>query len=229
MKKMKREITKNSKRFSDRDIHMKVSDNEYIYLQNFDNTLMTGHKFTLEKIENNTLIEKFTAAKITWDSTNLKWKAFRYKIQTFDKEEQKIEFGRSIDTTLAISPTDFKTYSGQVETLTLTDLDSYIKEQQRRGADNLEEYLVNFHERFSYPFATIILTLIGVIVSARKSRQGIGFQIALGFTLAFVFILFVLLSRNLALVGGLDPMIAAWTPSVIFIFIGILLFKYVPK
>lgn len=220
---------RNTKRFSDRDIHMKISDQEYIYLQNFDNTLQTGHKFTLEKIVDNKLVEKLTTSKIAWDSAIQKWRIRQYKIQKFDGEKQDLTFGNNMDTSLVITPNDFKTYTGQVETLTLPALDEYIKEQQRRGADNLEVYLVNYHERYTYPFAIIILSLIGVIVSARKSRQGVGAQIALGFTLAFVFILFVVLSRNLALVGGMHPMIAAWTPSSIFVIIGILLFKYVPK
>lgn len=220
---------RHTSRFSDRDLHIKSAENQYIYMQSYDNNLMNGYKFTLEHIEDNQILSKLSANKISWDTTSSKWHISKYKLQTFIGDTQVVEFGKNLDTTLSISPKDFKTFSGVVESYTLDELDNYIEEQRKRGADNLEEYLVNYHERFTYPFAIIILSLIGVIVSARKSRQGIGAQIALGFTLAFIYILFVMLGRNLALVGDMSPITAAWTPSVLFTFIGIVLFKYVPK
>ena len=216
-------------RFSDRDLHIKSAENQYIYMQSFDNNLLNGYKFTLEHVEENEVLSKLTTNKITWDTTISKWHIDKYKLQEFRGDTQTLTFGKNLDTTLSITPDDFKTFSGVVESYTLPDLKEYIEEQQRRGADNLEEYLVNYHERYTYPFAIIILSLIGVVVSARKSRQGIGFQIALGFTLAFIYILFVMLGRNLALVGDMSPMVAAWTPSTVFTVIGLVLFKYVPK
>ena len=47
--------------------------------------------------------------------------------------------------------------------------------------------------------------------------------------LAFVFIIFVMLSRNLAQVGSLSPLIAAWVPSTVFTVIGLALYRFVPK
>ena len=220
---------RHTNRFSDRDIHIKSADDQFIYMQSFDNNLQNGYKFTLENIKYNKIISKLTTNKISWDSTKSQWHIGKYKLQQFVGDTQTIEFKTNLDTALNISPDDFKTFSGIVESLTLDELEEYIAEQQRRGVDNLEEYLVNYHERFTYPFAIIILSLIGVIVSARKSRQGIGAQIALGFTLAFVYILFVMLGRNLALVGDMSPIAAAWTPSIVFSVIGLILFRYVPK
>lgn len=220
---------RNTQRFSDRDVHIKTAPNEYIYMQSFDNNLKNGYKFTLERIENNRIVSKLFTNKISWDTTKTCWHIDRYKLQHFRGDSQELIFGRDLDTVLSITPNDFKTFAGIVESLTLDELSSYIDEQRSRGADNLEEYLVNYHERYTYPFAIIILTVIGVILSARKSRQGIGVQIALGFTLAFIYILFVVLSRNLALVGDMSPVAAAWTPTVLFTFIGMSLYKYIPK
>jgi len=73
------------------------------------------------------------------------------------------------------------------------------------------------------------LTLIGVILSARKSREGVGFQIAVGFALAFVYIIFYITSRTIAQAGSMDPLLACWLPNIIFTFIGIVLYKSVPK
>lgn len=113
--------------------------------------------------------------------------------------------------------------------MTMVQLSKFIKQKQMRGADDVEIYLIEKYERFSYPFTIIILTVIGVILSSRKRRGGIGLQVALGFVLAFIFIIFVVMSRSFAQVGDVPPMIAAWIPALVFSVIGLLLYKTVPR
>lgn len=81
----------------------------------------------------------------------------------------------------------------------------------------------------SYPFAITVLTIIGVILSSRKVRGGVGLQIALGFILAFIFIIFVMMSRSLASVGGIPPQVAAFVPLAVFSVIGVILYRTVPR
>jgi lipopolysaccharide export system permease protein len=70
---------------------------------------------------------------------------------------------------------------------------------------------------------------MGVFVSARKARGGTGYQIVLGFILAFIFLIFFLLSRTFAEAGSLSPLIAAWIPNIIFACIAILMYRAVPR
>jgi lipopolysaccharide export system permease protein len=98
-----------------------------------------------------------------------------------------------------------------------------------RGADGLEVYLIEKYIRFTQPFAILILTAIGVIVSARKSRRGVGWQIALGFMLAFIYILFFLLSKGVAEAGTINTLLAVWLPNIVFSLIGVLLYKTLPR
>ncbi len=75
----------------------------------------------------------------------------------------------------------------------------------------------------------LILTAIGLIVSGRKSRQGVGLQIALGFALAFIYILFFLLSKGVAESGNINTLLAVWLPNIVFTFVGLALFKTLPR
>ena len=79
------------------------------------------------------------------------------------------------------------------------------------------------------PFAAIILTFIGVILSSRKTRGGSGFQIALGFLLAFIYIIMFLLSRTFAEAGTAYPMLSVWIPNLAFAMTGLFLYKTVPR
>ena len=132
-----------------------------------------------------------------------------------------------MDTTLSISPVDFENEERQFDGMTLNELNKHIGKMKFRGMTGVEAYETEKYIRYSAPFTTFILVFMGVIVSSRKSRGGTGYQIALGFLLSFVFILFFMISRTFAETGSLPPLIAAWIPNIIFAFISGVMSKYV--
>jgi lipopolysaccharide export system permease protein len=134
-----------------------------------------------------------------------------------------------LDTLLNLSPADFQSTYLLHEMLTLQELNKHISDSRARGIEKVEIFLIQKYTIFTYPFAIIILTMIGVIVSARKSRGGAGFQIALGFLIAFVYIIFVVMSRSIAQAGSMDPLIAVLLPNIIFSVIGVVMYYTVPR
>jgi len=111
----------------------------------------------------------------------------------------------------------------------MQELNEFIKKRKMQGAENLEAYLVEKHRRFSYPFSTFILTFIGVVLSSRKIRGGMGMQIGIGIALSFAYILFMRFATMFALRGGVDPFLAVWIPNMIFVIIALPLYRFAPK
>lgn len=220
---------KNPYRFSGRNVHIKIGPQDYAFMESYDNVNNVGYKFALETIDGQLLKRRLTAEAITWDSTKQVWRLTPQLVRTFRGEKETLKNLPARDTTLNLFPKDFASTYRLAETLTLPELNRYINQKIARGADDTQVYLSEKYERFAYPYAMFILTVIGVIMSARKSRAGVGGQIALGFVLAFVFIIFVILSRNLAAVGTLSPLLAAWVPSIVFTAIGAVLYKVIPQ
>ncbi len=215
--------------FEQRDYHLKIGPEVYAYLESYNNGTQTGYKFTLEKIRGNQLLQKLSCDHITWDSTSAKWKIFDYRIRTINGTAETMKVGTQIDSTLNLKPDDFGSKYLQQETLTLTELNAYITKLQSRGADGVEVYLIEKYIRFANPFGVLILTAIGLIVSARKSRGGVGLQIAFGFVLAFVYIMFFIFAKGVAEGGDLSPILAVWLPNIIFAGVGFLLYKTIPR
>lgn len=215
--------------FDDRDIHMKVAPELYAYMESYNNSNNVGYRFTLEQIQGNQMLQKLSARRIEWDSTQSKWTLKNWTLHQFDGEDETISNGVSLDTTLNISPDDFGSTYGLFETLTLPELDRYIAQQRERGANDIPVYLVEKYIRYMSPFTAIILTFIGVVMSAKKSRGGSGFQIALGFLIAFVFIIFFIFARSIAEVNSMDPMLAVWLPNIIFTAVGIFLYHIIRR
>jgi lipopolysaccharide export system permease protein len=224
--------------FDHRNIHMQIEPNVYLFMQNYNNQSNIGYQFSLERFDENRLVDKLTAENIVWDSVKNKWTLRFWKRVSVDSMFQirptssaralRTE-GTDLDTALMISPKDFESEDGAYDGMTINELGEHIKKLKFRGATGVEVYQVERHIRFAAPFTIFILVFMGVLVSARKARGGTGYQIVLGFVLAFVFLIFFLLSRTFAEAGSLPPIMAAWIPNIIFACIGILMYRYVPR
>ncbi len=214
---------------SDRNIHFKIGEDGYIYLNRYNNHRDIGYKVTLEKINDQKLYEKISAQRIKWDTATDKWQLISWQKRTLLENKELLENGDQLDTLLNLRPTDFDNKERLWETLTLTELNDYIDLQISRGAEDVQIYQIEKYIRFMQPFSVIILMFIGVIVSARKTRKGTGFQIALGFLIAFVFIIFFILSRAIAEANSFNPMLAVWLPNIIFSAIGLVMYNTVPR
>ncbi len=222
-------IHKRPIRFKTKDFHRQVEPGIYVYLQNYSNVSKVGYNFTIEKFEDGRLVSKMFADQIRWDTMMNKWQARRYYIRTIDGLKETLETGKVIDTTLAIHPDDFKMRLNIVETMSLKELDEFIKKQLMQGETNITSYQIERQNRIAYPFTTFILTLIGVAVSSRKIRGGIGLQIAIGVVISFAYILFTQFSKQFAIGGLLPVMVAVWLPNIFFLLVAIFLFRMAPR
>ena len=217
--------------YSDRDIHFKVAPTQYVYLSSYNNRNDVGFRFTLEEISEREVKWKLSAKKITWDSLQLGWTLDEWHYREFLERGEKYKFENIKDTLIQINmtPDDFGNLKSFEQTLTINELNDYIAELEMRGADNVPIYQIEKLVRFMSPFTAIILTFIGVILSSRKTRGGVGFQIALGFFLAFVYIILYIAAKSNAENGSLNPILAVWFPNIIFTVIGVVLYRLVPK
>lgn len=222
-------VRKRPIKFKTKDFHRQIEPGIYVYLQNYSNVSKVGYNFTIEKFEDGELVSKMFADQIRWDTAVNKWQARRYYIRTIDGLTETLEEGKIIDTTLAIHPDDFKMRLSIVETMSLKELDDFIKKQLMQGETNVTAYQMERHNRIAFPFSTFILTLIGVAVSSRKMRGGIGMQIAIGVVISFSYILFQQFSKQFAIGGLLPVMVAVWLPNVVFFVISLFLFRLAPK
>jgi lipopolysaccharide export system permease protein len=166
---------------------------------------------------------------VIYDTTKNKWKAMNYYLRKINNNEEIITKGKSIDTTLTISPNDFSRDPGYVGTMTYRELDDYIKVLQLQGSDELKLFLIEKHRRYASPFAVFILTLIGVTLSSRKVRGGIGMNIGVGLILSFSYILFLQFASQFSLKGNLGPGLAMWIPNLLYTVIGAVLYRMAPK
>jgi len=212
------------------NIHYQLSPGQFVYVESFSTWNNTAYLFTLESIKDNKLVSKLSANTATWDSTNASWRLNRYfeRIYTDGLSDHVIK-GETKDTVINLSVEDFYRNKKTVETLSYRSLNGLIKTQEIRGDANVIYALIEKHTRFALPFSAFILTIMGVSLSSRKRRGGIGWNIGIGIALSFSYILFLRFSQMFVYTGTLPPGIAIWLPNFIFAIVAGVLYRLAPK
>ncbi len=213
-----------------RNVHYQISPGEYVFAESFSSWNNTAYRFTLERIEDNKLISKISAESAVYDTAKCSWTLKKYFIRDYNEDlTDRIRSGKQIDTTLALSVKDFYLTENTVETLTYSELNELIDIQQMRGDANVKFALIEKNTRFALPFSAFILTIMGVALSSKKRRGGIGWNIGIGIALAFTYILFLRFSQMFVHTGTLPPFIALWLPNIVFTIIAVFLYRIAPK
>ena len=224
-----REFVKD-KRTAVRDVHYQIAPGQFVYVESFSTWNNTAYRFTLESIEDNKIVSKLSAETAAWDSLSGAWNLKKYFIRDYTSGmSDQIRSGAQLDTVIALTVDDFYRNAQTVQTLPYNELQSLIKTQQMRGDSNIMYAQIEKHNRWAMPFSCIILTIIGVALSSRKKRGGLGWNLALGIAITFSYILFQRFAQMFVYTGIMPPGLAIWIPNFLFAIIAAFLYRVAPK
>jgi lipopolysaccharide export system permease protein len=108
--------------------------------------------------------------------------------------------------------------SGQTsDMLSQKELSRFIDRNREAGLDTIR-YEVDYHAKFSFAMAGLVMCLLGIPFSVGKARSG-GSMMNAGIVILLVFSYWVLYSSSLTLGthGHLNPVMAAWAPNLLMI------------
>src|SRR5574344_536036 len=187
---------------------------------------------SLDKFENKKLVSHMTASVIHYDTisdTRYHWRCDNWKIRKLTGMREHITSGTQKDTTVMMEPMDLVFSKGQQETFTSPELLRYISKQKDRGSSNVVQYEVEYHKRIASSFASFILTIIGVSLSSRKRKGGMGLYLGIGMALSFSYILLQTICATFAINASSPPMLAAWIPNILYVFIAYACYRKAPN
>ncbi len=210
------------------NIQMQVAPGKIAYMSRYDNTTKTGYKFSLETFENKKLVSRLTAQSIKWD-TMYQWQVRKYMIRDFIGDREYIKTGERLDTIITIEPRDFLISKNDHETMTTPQLREYITRQKERGVANIKSFEIEYEKRFAMCGAAFILTIIGMSLSSKKVKGGMGVNIGIGLVLSFSYILFSTVTSTFAISGYTSPRVAMWIPNIVYSIIAVVLYLKAAK
>ena len=213
-----------------RNVQVEVDSGVIAYMERYENYNKTAYRFSLDKFVDKKLVSHLTAKSATYDTTTVnKWTLKNYMIREMDGMKETITKGERLDSIIKMEPQDFLIMKGQQETMTSSELSAYIERQRRRGFANIKEFEIEYHKRIAMSFASFILTIIGVSLSSRKVKGGMGMYLGAGLALSFSYILFQTVSATFAVNGNASPFLAVWVPNIVYTFIAIYLYRKAPR
>lgn len=198
------------------DVYKQISDNEYIYVSNFNYLQNNGYNFTLEKFNGEKLDYKITATTIRWIGADSTYVLNGYVKRTVGEMGDVIERRESKKFKFNFMPDDLTPTIYAAETMTLGELNDFIDKERERGSGHINAYLVVLYKKYSIPVSAFILTIIAVAVSSMKRRGGMGVNLAMGIGLAFTFIFFDKVFGTMAEKSSIPPLLAVWFPNITF-------------
>ena len=207
-----------------------VEDNKYVIVQGYTplGDMIPG-VYIESYNEDNELVEKTEVKNVSIDKESGSWTADRSKTTTLVGENEYHKEQRPFNANLNIDERELGQVKMLVKTMTIEELNDFREDQVRKGSRSVSIIDVERHSRVSYPISTFILTIIGVALSSRKIRGGMGMHIGLGIVLCFSYIMLGRVFEQIAMTGAIEPWIGVWLPNFIFAIIAVVVYFKAPK
>jgi len=206
-----------------RNLQLEVEPGTILYMESFRKYNNIGYRASIERFEGKSLIERTTAERIYYDSLEY-WHLENYLTRRFTGMRETLDLGERKDISLPIIPDELFITAQQAQQMTTPELRHYMNRQRQRGSGNVKAFEVEYHKRWASPLGAFIMTLLGVTMSSRKVRGGMGKNLGIGIVLTAVYILFSTVSTTFSVNNVMSPFMAAWLPNIVFLAISVPLY-----
>jgi LPS export ABC transporter permease LptG len=134
-------------------------------------------------------------------------------------------FPESVRDRLPETPAFFQGELRQPTEMTYRELRQYVQElREIGGQEQLPQLEVALHNKIAYPAISLVMALVALPFAFRLERKGALYGIGLSLVLGIVLMGFVALFNALGLATILPPVVAVWSPSILFAIFSLYLF-----
>ncbi|MEG0602279.1 MAG: LptF/LptG family permease [Mucinivorans sp.] len=214
----------------DRYIFRQIAPSTFVFIKDFNGESSTAGFLTLETYDGGRVVSSLQASSVKYQKSTGRWSAPQYTLRSYNGDRDTLlRSNTPLDTTINLTPDELGRVTELIQTMDSFRLAKFIKAQKEKGSDMVSVFLVEAYSRYAYPISTFILTLIGVALSSRKVRGGTGLHIGIGITLCFSYIVLMRFTGEFAKSGTLPVWLAIWLPNIIYLIIGVYLYRKAPK
>lgn len=208
------------------NFHAEFPNNEIVYFKTYtaENDLIND--FVVEKWDDKGNLKGFIKAGA---ARNIKgthnWQLYNYYERKVGHPNDEISEGLEKDTVFQFDIGELATRDNIAEAMNYFELKEFIERERQKGSSKVSMYEIELYQRTSYPFATYVLTIIGIAVASRKKRGGVGINIAIGLGIIFIYIFAMKVTTVAAINLGFSASIAVWVPNILFAGVAYFLYK----
>ncbi|MGL4976750.1 MAG: LptF/LptG family permease [Cetobacterium sp.] len=200
---------------------LRTEDNIVYYIKEVDRVKNTATLLEIIKVDKDfkEVEEIITAKSGNFNYEKNTWVLKDTVVNNLKNKTQKIE-KEYIDESLDKAPGDFITIQGDPDELTNAEIKQTIRDIRTTGGD-VKESLAVLGKRYSFPFASFIVSFLGLSLGSRYVRGASAISIALSVGLGYSYYIVQASFEALSVNGILNPFISGWIPNIIFLCLGV--------
>lgn len=211
--------------------YMRVDAETFISFSYYDKSSNSANQFALQRIKGNKMYYSLRGSFLKWNEAKRTWKLENVIERKINGLKEEVKHLDSMNLKIPIQPKDLDLRRDEYakDKFTTPELDNFIRQEELRGTEGLNALKIERYRRDATAFSIIILTIIGVSVASRKTRGGSGLHLASGIIAAALFVITDRFSTVFSTKGNMPPLLAAWTPNIIFGIVAYIRYRKAPK
>ncbi len=216
-------IDKKNHKYKKNNFIEDIDNNKSILITNYNNKTKTANKIILKEIDNNNIISRIDADKMTWDQGSWYFEELLYR----NWKNKSNSFRLIKDTSIMlqnINPIYLTTEFIEPEHMNYFELKSFIK-TKKKNAGNTNKWEVGLHHKLSYATSTLILTITSIILSIALRNSNVSYGIGLSLLIITMYYVILIIGKNLGIEGVLPPLISAWLANICLLVVIIYSYK----
>lgn len=189
----------------------------------YDTKLNVMKDLVVEQSRAGRLVFRVNAARATWqDSVWVLTEAWVRWFSENGEVERETYIPRAPLPVLRDYPNDILREQRKPEDMSYRELRRLVGSIDESGGDPAK-YRVGLAMKIAFPFANLIVVLVGAPLTARLRKGGLAVGVGIGLGLAFIYYGMMKGSQALGDHGLLPPLVAAWASNVVFAVCGVIL------
>jgi len=207
------------------NIYFQDNTNRIVTITYFNVKVGTANRVSIQEfdpLDITRMISRIDAKSMSYDSTAQNW-ILKNGVQRYfygNKDSADIFKSLVVDY-LSFSPKEVIEKQKKPDEMTLDELDVYAATQLKAGNDPTR-IKIEYHSRISFAFASFVVVLFGLTISANKRKGGTAIQFGINVLLTFVYLVFMKVSQAFGKNGVFNPFLTAWLANIIFLTAGII-------
>jgi lipopolysaccharide export system permease protein len=177
-----------------------------------------------QRFDNSRIVERIKAESVLYDNST-GWRFINAEIRDFTKDPPVLSHRDTLkDTILSSTPGEMVARIKKKEEMSYWELNRFIESAKKRG-ENVNKFLGELDFKIALPFMNFIVILLGVSITARAGRKGGAMVFGIGLALVFSYWIISRFSIVFAQNGHLPVLLGAWLGNILFLMIGLVLFR----
>ncbi len=204
---------------------MKVDSNVTLELKSYNVQTKIATEVSFYENKNSHLTSISRADSMVWDTLRNVWLLKHLMNRKISSLGHTISYQDSTIFRTFLQPNDLSYDFYLKEKLSTSALKTKIAQEELKGSGQINQYKIEYYKRDATPFSIIILSLIAAIISSKKIRGGSGIHLAVALLISAIYVVLDRFSTVFSVNSGLSPLLAAWLPNIIFLFVTFYFYK----